>query len=574
MPRAISPSLLPPALPSAPAKGVHPGEGLAARLELHPSNRVGFSRGEDADAGATSDTADTVTWWMLEARGRLLPVTEPGRGGCVSASESEPQPTGSAPAVTNSGEPPRAGEVTRNLRWSFLGSIYGRVSSVVAGVVLARLLMPSQYGHFAIALFVLQILLTVNDGGIAYLLMRKTDGVGELAPTAVSVVLVSSVALYVIVAVVASPLATALGDPAAATLIRILCLALIVDGTFSVPAALLTRSFLSHKRAIADLVGFTVTPLVSVLLAALDFGAASLAWGWVVGAFANGLLILLLSPRVHAPGWSLAAARTLLHEGPGIVGAGLLSVVVLNIDYVVVGRTLGVEQLGFYQLAFNLSSLPIAIFSSAVRQVSIPGFAQVSGDAPLVKKLLLRSVSGLGLAVMPVCVVMAVFAVPGISTVYGHKWVDAAPALRWLAVLALLRVIMELAADFLVALSRVRGLVAIRILWVVLLIPVLAAGAEINGIRGVAIGHLLVAGGLILPMFLLSIRSVGIPLFAWAKAFLPGAGLALVLAVASVLLVATIPNEVAQLLAGTVLVVATYGVVFALNRRLKVDMSV
>jgi len=523
---------------------------------------------------ASTGAADTVDWWTLAARGRLLSVIAPGRKGYVTAPEGEAQPGSSGSAVTDSGERPQAGEVSRNLRWSFLGSIYGRVSSVVAGVVLARLLMPTQYGHFAIALFVLQILLTVNDGGIAYLLMRKTGDISKLAPTAVSVVLISSVSLYVAVALVANPLATALGDPAAASLIRVLCLALVVDGTFSVPAALLTRSFLSHKRAIADLVGFTVTPLVSVLLAALGYGAVSLAWGWVVGAFANGLLILLLSPRLHLPGWNVSAARMLLHEGPGIVGAGLLSVVVLNVDYVVVGRTLGVEQLGLYQLAFNLSSLPIAIFSSAIRQVSIPGFAQVSKDAALVKKLLLRSISGLGLAVMPVCVVMAAFAVPGISIVYGHKWVDAAPALRWLALLALLRVIMELAADFLVALSRVRGLVAIRVLWVVLLIPVLAAGAEIDGIRGVAIGHLVVAGGVILPMFLLSIRSVGIPLFAWVKAFLPGAGLAVVLAVASGLLVAALPNAVAELLAGTVLVVATYGVVFVLNRRLSVDMNV
>ena len=80
-----------------------------------------------------------------------------------------------------------------------------------------------------------------------------------------------------------------------------------------------------------------------------------------------------------------------------------------------------------------------------------------------------------------------------IETIYGARWLSAADSLSLLGVLGLLRVFYELAYDGLAAAERKQTLLVVQGLWLVVLVPVLLAGARLDGITGVSAGHVLVA---------------------------------------------------------------------------------
>ncbi|MEV7891055.1 lipopolysaccharide biosynthesis protein, partial [Streptomyces sp. NPDC088357] len=130
-------------------------------------------------------------------------------------------------------------------------------------------------------------------------------------------------------------------------------------------------------------------------------------------------------------------------------------------------------------------------------------------------------------ATVPLCVLLAGLAGPAIELIYGRHWAPAAAALPWLMALGLIRIGSELAYDCLIAIGQRRSLFMVQGLWLVTLIPVLLVGARLNGIVGAAQAHVLVGGGIVVPVFLyaLSRGGVGVGLIARACAwpFLGGA---------------------------------------------------
>jgi len=401
-------------------------------------------------------------------------------------------------------------QVAFGLRWSFFSTVIGRAGSLLAGIVLARLLTPREFGMFAVAMVAFLGLTSFNELGVSLAIVRWPGDVARIAPTVTTLAIGASALLFAGCFVGAPWFASALGAPAATGVVRLMGVAVLIDGITAVPASLLQRTFRQDRRTIADLANLAVGGLVSIALAAYGFGAWSLAWGRIAGNSTSAVLLILLSPARTLPGFDAKEARELLAFGLPLAGASLLVFAVLNTDYIIVGGLLGPVALGFYLLAFNVSSWPVNIFSTPVRNVSLAGFSRLLGDQAALQSSFCRSLGWLMAVTLPVCVLLAVLATPLVRLIYGAKWVPAAAALTFLAILAAFRVALELAYDFLVAVGKSRALLWLQGLWLLALIPTLATGARLAGIRGVGAGHLAVALLVVTPAALWQLRRQGI----------------------------------------------------------------
>ncbi len=458
--------------------------------------------------------------------------------------------------------------IKRGLGWSFLNNIVGRVGTLVSGIVLARMLTPHDYGVFAVALVALQILLSLNDLGITSAIIRWQGDVRKYAETATTLILAISFALFGAFYALAPWLAEVLNVPGATGVLRLLGTSLIIDGVFAVPAALLTRDFLQRQRTIVDFTNLTVTITVSVVLAAHGFGPWSLAWGRIAGNLSSGFLLIVFSPVRVWPGYDRDLARHMTTFGAPLLGSNLLGIAMLNVDYVIVGRMLGPVPLGLYLMAFNLSSWPVNMFSFAVRRVSLAGFARLLAEPVRLRNAFDRALALLMAVTVPVCVLLSAFSFPLIRFVYGSSWSGAATALQFLAVIGLVRVALELAYDVLVALGRTRVVLFLQALWLVALIPGLALGAHLDGIRGVGIGHLAVGLFVVTPAFALALRHEQFSLREMSRGLVrPLVGGLLIVAVA-VGVHLTVDGDFPRLAAGGLLALACYGPVVLPMRHL------
>lgn len=444
----------------------------------------------------------------------------------------------------------------------------GRVGSSLLGIVLARILAPDDYGVYAVALVALNAVLSVNELGVSLAIVRWPGDVSRIAPTVATLSLASSALLYVGSFLAAPWVATRLGSPEATGVLRLLTLGVLVDAVTAVPAALMTRGFQQRRRLVVDTVAFFAVAGVSLTLALLGFGAWSLAWGTFVGSVVNGVVIVLWAPVRHGFGWRQDVVGELLAFGLPLAAASLLVFGMLNVDYVIVGHELGSTQLGFYLLAFNLSSWPVTLFSAPVRRVSLAAFSRLAEEPGAAMAGFVRACVLLLAAAGPACLLLSVFATPLIGFVYGEKWLPAAGPLPFLSVLALARVMGELAYDFLVALGRSRSNLAVQGLWLASLVPALLVGVSVGGIEGVAIAHALVAVLVVAPAFTLLLRRSGLSVRDIVVQLVrPVAGLVLA-GVSGLLVLWAINDRFMEFAVGGLVVVVVYGLVVAPMRRL------
>jgi len=427
----------------------------------------------------------------------------------------------------SAGEPPPTTSVRADARrafgWSLFNSVAGRFVTVFVGLVLARLLAPDEYGTFAVAIVVLAVLQSMNELGVSVAVVRWQGEIRRAARTATTLAMATSSLLYLLVFFGAPIVAEGIGSPGSVTVIRILAVGVLIDGVSSIPGALMARAFQQRRRAIADLVALVPSSTVSIVLAANGHGAVSLAWGALAGNVTATVLVLALAPARPLPGWNHDDAAALLRVGLPLAGTSLVLLATLNVDYVIVGRLLGTTALGLYLLAFNLSSWPSNLLSIAVRRVAIPGFAKIAGDGLALEQAFTRSVRMLAVFGFLLATPLAALAWPAVGLVYGERWQPAAPALAALAVLGGFRILFDLAYDLLAGVGRTRSLLAVQLAWFAGLLVALPIGATVGGIGGVGVAHLVVAVGLVGPLYLAAIARAGIAVRAVLAALAPAA---------------------------------------------------
>ncbi len=214
---------------------------------------------------------------------------------------------------------------------------------------------------------------------------------------------------------------------------------------------------------------------------------------------------------------------------------------------------LGAVALGLYVLAFNLSSWPTSIFSQPLRGVAPPVFARLQHDPPAMRAAMLSLMGVVSAAVLPVVAVMAGAAVPLVTFVYGTEWAPAAAALTWLAGFAAFRIIFELIYDYLVVLGISGAIFKVQIVWLLVLIPALLAGATWGGLAGLAAAPVAVAALVVLPIYLKMLTARGFKVKDFVAKVWLSVAVAVPVAGGSYLLALRIDSDLIAVLAATAL---------------------
>jgi O-antigen/teichoic acid export membrane protein len=123
-----------------------------------------------------------------------------------------------------------------------------------------------------------------------------------------------------------------------------------------------------------------------------------------------------------------------------------------------------------------------------------------------------KSITLLVTGVIPFGLLTAVLAPSLIEFLYGAQWAPAAPVLRFLIVLGVIRMLAQLTVDILAGAGATRSALVLNVGWAVALVPALVIGTRLDGIQGAAIAHMVIAVCVALPLSLIALRRVGVDL--------------------------------------------------------------
>ena len=397
--------------------------------------------------------------------------------------------------------------VARGAAWSSVSTITLRLGSLVVGIVLARLLTPGEFGVYAVALTVQSILITIADLGLSASLVRS-DEPERIAPTVATLGLAIGAATTTITVATSSLLADLLGSPAAAPAISVLAFTLLLASISLVPYSMLLRRFQQRELFIVGVADFIVSTSVTLVLVALGFSVMGLAIGRVAAQVVSSTLQFFLArerPRFRI---NREVVRPVLDFGVPIALANLLAWGLINIDNIVLVRVAGATALGFYVLAFNISNWPMSALSQTVRAISLPYFSRTENDDAGLAQFVAIGWA----AALPAGGLLATLSAPLIYTLYGERWLHAAPVLAALGVFGALRVIFDIFNAYLYAHGHSRPVLGVQLLWLVTLTVGMVFATAAFGIVGAGWVHVIVALAIVLPAYLVILRRAGVHL--------------------------------------------------------------
>lgn len=401
----------------------------------------------------------------------------------------------------------------RGLGWGLLGNAIARLGSFATSLVLARLLVPHDFGVYAVALAAMQFVIHVNDVGIIPATIQWRGRLEDMAPTAATLAASFSFVVYAGFWFVAPWFAQLSGVPEATPVIRLFTATILVDGITAVRSAYLLRTFQQRRYVMANAAGIVTNAVVGIGMALAGAGAMALASGQLASSLTTGVLVLIWARLPFRIGIDRPVARKLLAYGVPLAASLGVESVLEQSDKVIVGHLMGAGVLGFYLLAMSISSWAPGMIGSAIRFVSLPGFARLSErDTDSLSKGVTSSLPLLVLASVPIAVLVAVMAVPTIAFLYGATWLPAAEPLRFLMILMVVRMVTGLCMDILMSTGATKWTLLINVGWVLVAIPALWFGTRAGGVEGTAIAQAVVGLLVAVPLAGVALRRVGVRL--------------------------------------------------------------
>ena len=324
-------------------------------------------------------------------------------------------------------------EAARGAVWSLAAQWAIKMSGLVTFVILARILVPEQFGVMALASTLAVVLTLLADFGFSAYLIQASDPDQRTFSTAFWVSISTSVALALLLTAVAWPLSDFFEAPEAAPVIAALSLTVLVDSLRSVPGALLKRRFQFGALAMQMLVGNLSGQVMAIGLAVAGAGVwALVGQAWTLSVVS---LVLIVRAARWRPSMEFSGSTALLiaRYGAHVIGAGLAGQMAKWLTNGITSRYLGLTAVGYLAMSQRITMVAVETVGHASNQFANSLFASVKHDSARLRNAYLSGQTLVGAVAVPLLAILAINAELLIPTLLGEEWRGAVPVFQLLA---------------------------------------------------------------------------------------------------------------------------------------------
>lgn len=371
-----------------------------------------------------------------------------------------------------------------------VATVVTNVLQVGQYAVLGRLVAPEDFGVMTMATVVSGYASLAADAGLSSATVQSR----EEDPAAWSTLFWLNVGLAVVVAVfvaLASPVvAAAYGEPRVSQVLALVTLVFPLTALGQQHQALAERALRFDVTARADVLSTLAGVTTAVGAGYAGLGVFALVVGTLVTALVRTVVLVSAPVIAWRPALVLDIARVgpQLRFGGHLMGQRTFNYLTANLDFLVVGRFVGSEALGYYAVAYNLANLPASRLNQLIGRVFFPAFSRIQADVERLRGHYLRLVEASGMVTAPVLGAAAALAPMMLPALLGERWRPSVPLLQVLCLVGLTRALAGTVGPVLLA----RGRSDLGFKWSLLAVAVQAvalwAGLRTAGVLGVALG--------------------------------------------------------------------------------------
>jgi PST family polysaccharide transporter len=346
----------------------------------------------------------------------------------------------------------------RNVGWTGGAELGNRVFRLGSIVVLARLLSPYDYGLAAVVLTIndLANVFTMRAAMGSKLIQAEEEDVAVLCETAYWMNWILSGLLFIIQCLAAFPIALFYGDRQLILPICVAATVYLMQPGFAIQSAMIYRENRLNIPALCSTIQAIISSILAIILALLGIGM----WAIVLPMVVTAPVWVVIHRRSHSwrstKPFTLYRWREIAGFSVNVLAIQLLDKIRANLDYLLVGRFLGVEALGLYYFAFN-AGLGISLsIINALTWSLYPHLCEARSNFQQFKSRYFSSLKTIAIVVVPLALLQSSLAPFYVPIIFGQKWLEAIPILICICLSAIPRPFAEAATMLLQALDKTR----------------------------------------------------------------------------------------------------------------------
>lgn len=340
------------------------------------------------------------------------------------------------------------------LLWSFFESIGLQAVRFVIGIILARLLLPEQFGLIAMLMIFMAVAQSFLDSGFGAALIQKRN-ITKIDTCSIFYfnILVGIVATGLLC--FAAPwIAAFYNQPVLMPLTRALSFTILINSFGLIQNTILAKQIDFKTQTKVSLIASILSGIFGVAMALKGFGVWSLIGQQLSSSYLSTICLWFFRPWRPALIFSFKSLREMFGFGSRLLAAGLLNQIFDNVYFLVIGKLFSATALGFFSRAQTIQALPSHTLSNMVGRVTFPVFSTIQDDPNRLKKGFQKALTTMVLVNFPIMVGLAIIAQPLVLILLTDKWAGCIQYLQLLCFSGLLYPLHVINLNLLQALGR------------------------------------------------------------------------------------------------------------------------
>jgi len=422
-----------------------------------------------------------------------------------------------------------AGRAASGVLWSGISQAARVLIQTAALAVLSRLLPPTDFGLLAMAAVVTTLINLLRDMGTASAVIQREALASELLDTVFWFNIGLGMALGVLVAMLAIPIAAAFHQPHLAGVLTALASGFPVASSAAVHQALMERALQFRTLARIEISSAVIALAAAAVAALSGLGVYSLVLNALVATLISTLQLWFASPWRPTLRWDGAQFRQLWGFSGNLASFQVLNYFARNADTMLIGRFLGATDLAWYNMGYKLMLFPLTNLSAVVFRSLFPVFSRKQSDTASFGALYLRATGAIALFTAPLMAGVWVLRKPFVEVFFGEKWLPVADVLAWLAPIGCMQSLLSTVGLIYLGVGQTRTMLRWGVFASTLTLLAFVVGLQ-WGYVGVARSYAVVNLLLFYPGFAIPLRLLGLHFRDLLKAVAPQLLTALVMA--------------------------------------------
>lgn len=362
------------------------------------------------------------------------------------------------------------------LSWSFLDNIANYLIQFIIGIILARLLLPAEFGLVGMVTIFFAVIQIIVDGGFGAALIRKRDATQEQFCTVFYYNITSSVFFYLCLFVLARSVSEFFNEPDLVLIIRVLSISLVISSFSLIQNLILIRNINFKLQTKISVISGIISGIFGIWLAIKGYGVWSLVWKSIIQATLKTLLLCYLIKWRPALLFSFNAFKEMFSFSVKLVISSLINTIYQNVYYLIIGKVYSPSELGYYTRADGFSKLPSSNLTNVIQRVSYPLLATINSDQVKLKSVYKKLVRNSMFISFSAMFGMAAVAHNLVLILIGEKWLPCVPYLQLLCFASVLYPLHALNLNMLILKGKSGLLLRLEIIKKSISLPVLFLG--------------------------------------------------------------------------------------------------